>query len=49
MIGLRSNTIYDIFIIEWSCKDISRNVSNKFLSSHDHMQSFDRQPIDTSK
>ena len=45
-IGLRSNIIYDLFIVEQSYEDISRNVSNQFLLINDHMHTFYCQSID---
>ena len=45
-IGLRSNILYDLFIVYWSYTYLIRNVSTKFWSINDHMHTFDHQFID---
>ena len=47
LMGLCSNKIYNLFIVEWSYEYLCRNVGNPFRSFHDHMYSFDCQPINT--
>ena len=44
-IGVRSNIIYNLFIVKRLYKYLIQNASNKFLFINDHMHTFDRRLI----
>ena len=46
-IGILSNRMYNIFIVNQSYECIIQNVSTQFRSFHYHMHCLDRRPIDT--